>query len=166
MKIEVSKLSYTKETTLVEEILFDKEKFPPCLPLIEVKKAVVNAKIRRYEEFIYVSLNIKADVILQCSYTLKPFDTAINTLEEMHFASGANEDDEDITIYKGNSIELDKYIYDAISASIPPSPKAPGAKLPNGGKDYRVISFDDFEKEKEEKVDPRFAKLDELEFDD
>ena len=166
MKIEVSKLSYTKETTLSEEIVFDAEKFPPCFPLLEVKKAVVDANVRRYEEFIYASVKIKANVILQCSYTLKPFETVINTIEEMHFASGADEDDEDIIIYKGNSIELDKYIYDAISASIPPSPKAPGAKLPESGKDYRVISYDDFKKEKEEKVDPRFAKLDELEFDD
>ena len=166
MKIEVSKLSYTKETILKEDLSFDVAKYPPCLPLIEVKKAEVDANVRRYEEFIYVSLKIKANVILQCSYTLKPFETTLNTVEEMHFASAADEDDEDLIIYKGNSIELDKYIYDAISASIPPSPKAPGAKLPNSGKDYRVMSYDEFEKEKEEKVDPRFAKLDELEFDD
>lgn len=166
MKIEVSKLSYTKETILKEDLSFDVAKYPPCLPLIEVKKAEVDANVRRYEKFIYVSLKIKANVILQCSYTLKPFETTLNTVEEMHFASAADEDDEDLIIYKGNSIELDKYIYDAISASIPPSPKAPGAKLPNGGKDYRVMSYDEFEKEKEEKVDPRFAKLDELEFDD
>ena len=166
IKIDVSKLSYTKETILKEVVIFDPEEFKCYPPLLEVKKADVNIKIRRYEDFVYVSMQIKANVTLQCSYTLKPFDTVLKSDEELHFAGYVEEGDDDLILYKGNSIELDKYIFDSISASVPPSPKAPGAKLPESGKGYRVLSSDEFIKEKEEQVDPRFAALDDLEFDD
>lgn len=166
MKIDVSKLIYTKENVFEETLSFDPEKFVCHPPLLEVKKVDVVAKVNRYEQFIYVDLNLKADVILQCSYTLKPFESKIKGQEELHFASYAEEGDDDIIIYKGNSIELDKYIFDVLSASIPLSPKAPNAKLPKSGKDYRVLSLDEFEKERANKVDHRFDALDGLEFDD
>lgn len=166
IKIDVSKLSYTKETILNEVVSFDPELYKCYPPLLEVKKCKVEAKIRRYEDFIYVSLLIKADVVLQCSYTLKPFDSKLKSNEELHFASYVEEGDDDLVIYKGNSIELDKYIFDAISASVPPSPKAPGAKLPESGKGYRVISSDEFIKEKENQTNSQFDALEGLEFDD
>ena len=165
IKIDVSKLPYSKEVTIKENLVFDAEKYPCFLPLIEVKNALVEAKVRRYEDFIYVNLTVKADVILQCSYTLKPFPSSVKGDEELHFASYVEEGDDDLIVYKGNTIELDKYVFDLISASIPLSPKAPGAKLPSGGKDYRVISFDTFAKEKEEKNDPRFDALKDLDLD-
>lgn len=165
IKIDVSKLPYSKEVVLKESLVFDAEKYPCYLPLIEVKKAEVLAKVRRYEDFIYVNLLVKADVILQCSYSLKPFDSTVKGDEELHFASYVEEGDDDLIIYKGNSIELDKYVFDLISASIPLSPKAPGAKLPSGGKDYRVLSIDEFAREKEEKSDPRFDALKDLDLD-
>ena len=166
IKIDVAKLSLSKETTIKEVVTFDEEKFKCYPPLLKVGDVDVVINVRRYEDFIYVFLNFKANVTLQCSYTLKPFDSVIKSNEELHFASYVEEGDDDLIIYKGNSIELDKYIFDAISASIPPSPKAPGAKLPESGKDYRVLSFEELEKEKEEKVDHRFDALDDLEFDD
>ena len=165
IKIDVSKLPYSKEVILKENVVFDVEKCPCHLPLIEVKKAEVEARVNRYEDFIYVNLLVKADVILQCSYSLKPFESHVKGDEELHFASYVEEGDDDLIVYKGNSIELDKYVFDLISASIPLSPKAPGAKLPSGGKDYRVISIDEFAKEKEEKSDPRFDALKDLDLD-
>ena len=166
IKIDVSKLSYTKETILNEVVSFDPETYKCYPPLLEVRKCEIEAKIRRYEDFIYVNMLVKADVVLQCSYTLKPFDSKLKSNEELHFASYVEEGDDDLIIYKGNSIELDKYIFDAISASIPPSPKAPGAKLPSSGKGYRVISSDEFVKEKENRTNSQFDALEGLEFDD
>ena len=166
IKIDVAKLPYSKETYIDEVVVFDPEKYVCHPPLLEVKKADVKIKIHRYEDFIYVTMKIAADVTLQCSYTLKPFETTLKSDEEFHFSSFEIEGDDDTIIYRGNSIELDKYIFDAISASVPPSPKAPGATLPSGGKDYRVLTTDEFIKEKEEKGDSRFDVLNDLEFDD
>lgn len=165
IKIDVSKLPYSKEAIIEEVVHFDPEKFKCYPPLLEVKESLIKAKIRRYEQFVYVDVNIKSKVVLQCSYTLKPFDSELKSHEEFHFAGYVEEDDDDLILFKGNSIELDNYIFEAISASVPPSPKAPGAKLPSGGKGYRVLSIDELEKEKDEIGDSRFDALKDLDLD-
>ena len=41
-----------------------------------------------------------------------------------------------------------------------------GAKLPTNGNGYRVLSEDEYNKEQEEKVDPRWAALDDINLED
>jgi len=161
MKIDVGKLIPTKENRFSEEVSLDAEKFTLYTPLLEVKKLFVNVSAHRYEDFIDVNLSIKADVVLQCSYSLKPFSSTLNDNDEIHFSSYP-EDEGDMQIYKGNFIDLDPYIYNLLSASVPTCPVAPGAKLPSSGKDFRVMNEDDFKKEKENSYDPRFDKLKDL----
>lgn len=164
MKIDVGKLVLTKENVFEEDVVLDEEKFKLLPPLLEVKKLHAKARIHRYQDFIDVDLLIKADVVLQCSYTLKPFDSKLHEEDEIHFAS-YDDGGDDIQIYKGNLIDLDPYIFNLLSASVPTSPKAPGAKLPESGKNFRVISEDEFNKEKGEGTDPRFDKLKDLDLD-
>lgn len=164
MKIDVSKLVSTKENLFQEEVILNEDKFRLLPPLLEVKKLLAKAKVHRYQDFIDVNLEIKTDVVLQCSYTLKPFDSKLHESDEIHFSS-YDDGGDDIQIYKGNLIDLDPYIYNLLSAAVPTSPKAPGAKLPESGKNFRVISEDEFNEEKEEGTDPRFDKLKDLDLD-
>ena len=119
MKIEVSKLPYSKEAVFEEVLNFDKEAFLCHLPLIEIKSAKVKAKVSRYDEFIYVNIDVDADLVLQCSYSLKPFSYRLKEKDELHFASFKDEDYEDLILYRGNVIDLDEHIFNLISASIP-----------------------------------------------
>ena len=164
MKIDVGKLVPTKANLFEEDVVFEEEKFHLLPPLLKVNHLKAKASVHRYAEFIDVHLAIKANVVLQCSYTLKPFDSVIKDADDIHFAS-YDDGGEDIQIYKGNLIDLDPYIFNLLSAAVPTSPKAPGAKLPESGKNYRVISEEDFLHEKDEYVDPRFDKLKDLDLD-
>ena len=164
MKIDVSKLTSLKENILSEDLVFDEASFPCYPPLLKVNSCHVDISAHNYEEFIDVNVSLKAEVVLQCSYTLKPFVTVIKAKDSMHFSN--SEEDEDFIQYKGNLIEMDKYIFDLLSASIPSSPKAPGAKLPEDGKGYRIISEDEFKKEKEATGNSKFDALKDFEFDD
>ncbi len=167
MKIDVSKLSYSKPTSIKEEVSFDPEKFVPTFPLKSIKKTLVNAKVTRYDDFINVALNIKADVTLISSYSLKEFDATLSGEDELNFVSVLNEfeEDEELILYRGNFIELDEFIFNLLSASVPLKPIIEGEEAPKSGKNYRVISDEEAQKEKLEKGDARFSKLDELEFD-
>ena len=165
MKIDVLKLPYTKVQTLEDDINFDPEVFVCHAPLIEVENCHVELKAQRFEEFIYVTLSLKAKVVLECSYTLKHFETTISGVDELHFAPSKDED-EDCIEYKGTSIELDQHIFNLLSASVPLSPKAPNAKAPVSGNGYRVISEDEFFKEKEEGGNSPFDALKDLDFND
>ena len=164
MKIDVGKLVSTKENVLEEDVVLNEEKFKFLPPLLDVKKLQAKAKVHRYQDFIDVDLSIKADVVLQCSYTLKPFDYKLSEEDEIHFAS-YDDGGDDIQIYKGNLIDLDPYIYNLLSAAVPTSPKAPGAKLPESGKNFRVLSEEEFNEEKNATTDPRFDKLKDLDLD-
>lgn len=164
MKIDVSKLSTLKENVFVEEIIFDNEKFKCYPPLLEIKKVNVELKVHNYQDFVDVNIKMTAKVVLSCSYTLKPFETTIHTSDEMHFGSG--EDDEDLIAYSGNFIDMDKYLFDLLSASIPSSPKAPGASLPKEGKGYRILSESEFLKEKKESGNSQFDCLKDLDLDE
>lgn len=165
MKLDVLKLPYTKEAKLSEEVSFDPEVFKCHIPLVEVLGCHTDVTVQRFEEFIYVTISIRAKVILQCSYTLQNFETVVKGVDELHFAS-SKEDDEDCIEFKGNTIDLDQYIFNLLSASIPPSPKAPNAKAPESGKGYRVLSEDDFFSEREEKGNSQFDALKDLDFDE
>ena len=165
MKLDVLKLPYTKAFEITENVSFDSETFERHIPLIDILDCKVSLKVQRFEEFIYVTINIVAKVILQCSYTLKNFESTIKGSDELHFSS-SNEEDDDCIVYQGNSIELDKYIFNLLSASVPLSPKAPDAKAPKSGNGYRVLSEEDYKKEKEEKGNSQFDALKDLEFDE
>ena len=165
MKIDVLKLPYTKVQELKEDIVFDPSVFVCHYPLVSVQNCHAELKAQRFEEFIYINLSIKAKVTLQCSYTLKNFETMVEGSDELHFAPSKDED-EDCIEYSGTSIEMDQYIFNLLSASVPLSPKAPNAKAPKSGNGYRVISEDEFLKEKEEHGNSQFDALEGLEFDD
>lgn len=165
MKLDVTRLAYTKQTKLSEEVIFDPEVYECHFPLIKVLSCHVDATIQRFEEFIYVTLSIKAKVVLKCSYTLNDFETVIKGLDELHFAP-SNDEDEDCIEYRGNTIDLDSYIFNLLSASVPLSPKSPNAKAPTSGMGYRVISDSEFNKEKEEKGNSKFDALKDLDFDE
>ena len=165
MKLDVLKLPYTKVHLLEEDIDFDPEVFVCHAPLINVLKCHAELKAQRFEEFIYVTLTVKAKVTLQCSYTLEHFETESSGVDELHFAPNKDED-EDCIEYKGTSIEMDHYIFNLLSASVPLSPKAPNAKAPKSGNGYRVLSEEDFFKEKEEKGNSQFDALKDLDFDE
>ncbi|MCR5333180.1 MAG: hypothetical protein K6E11_04110 [Bacilli bacterium] len=165
MILEVNKLVSRKPLVVDEDITFDADTYKCVLPLIDVKSCHVTMEASRYDDFVEVNIKVKADVILQSSYTLKPFNFKLNTSEEYHFSSIKEDEESDFIVYKGSIIQMDEYIFNLISASIPMSPKAPGETFKSDSGDIRFMSEEDFLKEQEKEVDHRFDKLDELEFD-
>ena len=166
MKIDVSKLSYTKPTSFKEEVVFDATKFKCVFPLKEVLSTFVDAKVTRYDDFINIHLKVNSRVILISSYSLKEFETNLIDEDELNFTSYSKEyDDEDMMTYQGNQIDLDEYIFSLISSAVPLKPIKDGEVAPSGGKNYVVTTDEDEEKTKLETGNNKFSKLDELEFD-
>ena len=63
---------------------------------------------------------------------------------------------------KDNNIDLDEYILGILLANVPVRIVKKGAKLPGDGNNYRVISEDQYQKEKENSQDSRWSALDDL----
>lgn len=116
-------------------------------------------------ETLIVDVKIKTKVIAACAYTLEDVELKYNIKDVLYFSD--NEEDSESCFYEPNPIiDLDPYILGIIFSEVPVKVVKKGAKLPDSGKGYRVITEDELLKEKSERVDPRWAALDSIVLDD
>lgn len=128
----------------------------------KIDNTYVKLKAQEYDDLICAEFEITCDVIGVCSYTLQDVPLHLHFKDSLEFSNEIN-DDEDI-IYEDKPIfDVDGYILQLIIGEVPIKLVKKGAKLPESGEDYRVISEDEYLKEKSEKKDPRWSKLDDIE---
>lgn len=163
MKVNWVALPLEKETIMEEDIDFSHESFDPNF-LRQITCCHAKAKLTRFMETLRVVLSVKASVIAVCAYSLEDVPLNLNLREELDFTRD-KEDEENIYLSR-NNFTLDEYVLDLILTSIPPKVIKKGASLPESGKGYRVLSEEDFLKEREEKKDPRWEKLDSVKIND
>ncbi|HBF67742.1 MAG TPA: hypothetical protein DDW20_00255 [Firmicutes bacterium] len=163
MRINVNQLS--KKPLELEEEISIPESFKCVFPLVSVNKLIAKIHTSSYEDFVDVFLEIKADVILKSVYSLNDFPETITAKEEYHFGSSYDDDDTDMININSNIINMDEYVLNLLSASIPVSPKIKGEKLPSSGEGYVVMSEEEYDKSRDEKYDSRFDKLKDLDLD-
>ena len=161
MRINRALLTYGVSKTFEESIDFSNAELNPS-HIRKIDSCDVIAEVADYEPLLYVKLKIKATVIGVCSYTLEDVELRLNIEDDLTFSD--NEDDEDTYYTKDNIIDLDEYVLGILLANVPVKIVKKGAKLPQNGKGYRVLTQDEYDKEKENNVDHRWDKLDEIEF--
>ncbi|MBR0439360.1 MAG: DUF177 domain-containing protein [Bacilli bacterium] len=163
MKINRALLSFGNSKTFTESIDFSSLTFDGShIRKIESCEATVIAT--DYDDILRIEVKIDAKVIGICAYTLEDVELSIKAEDELTFSD--DENDQDSYYEKSNIIDLDEYILGILLANVPVRIIKKGAKLPQNGKNYRVMSEDEYEKEKEKKHDPRFDILDTVEFDE
>ena len=114
-----------------------------------------------YEDIICLNLEINTDVTGVCSYTLEDVPLHLHFKDSLEFSNEIN-DDEDIIYVQKPIFDIDEYILQLIIGEVPLKLVKKGAKLPESGEAYRVISEDEYLKEKSEKKDDRWSKLDDV----
>ena len=168
MQINTNVLEENKTYHYSEDIDFSNVELNPVL-IRQIKDCHAEVDVTNmYEGHIRIVINIKSNVVLPCSYTLEDVDYVIKGNEEFIIVDDKDEADEEAgIIYEENAIfSLDPYIYSLLIALIPPKVVKEGAKLPDGGKDYEVMSEDEYYERKSKQVDHRWDALDDIEFDD
>lgn len=120
----------------------------------------VKAVATDYESILCIDVEISVLVIGVCSYSLEDVEIPLKIKDQLVFTD--DETDEDNYYAKDNIIDLDEYILGILLANVPVRIVKKGAKLPDDGSDYRVISEDQYQKEKERKPDSRWGALDDL----
>ncbi|MCH5180382.1 MAG: DUF177 domain-containing protein [Erysipelotrichales bacterium] len=161
MKVLVSDIKKEKSPIILkEEIKYLPEQYSHVFSLNKIKKVEVEAKCSNFGDIIEIYFEIKADLVLQCSYTLEDVDYLMDVNETLEFSFEPI--NEEIIEIEGNEIDLDEYVLSIIIANIPLRVIKKGAKLPSVD-GVRVLSQDEFEEEKKNTLDPRLAALDDWE---
>ena len=129
-----------------------------------IPSCVVKAVATDYESILRIVVEINALVIGVCSYSLEDVELKFKINDELNFTD--DEEDEDNYYAKDNIIDLDEYILGILLANVPMKIVKKGAKLPDSGNDYRILSEDDYNKEKESSHDSRWDILDSVKIDE
>ena len=127
----------------------------------------VKLNLTEFEDVLQCDMEVNADVIASCAYTLEDVPLKVKVKEKLYFSSDEMDKDSDEIIYEpGNEIVMDDYVFSYIIASVPHNVHKKGAKLPENGNGYRVLSEDDYIKEKasKKKASP-FDALDDIDVD-
>ena len=164
MKINRAILPVNKAETFQEEVDFSHLKFDEN-HVRNINKCLVTVVATEFEEVLECKINGEADVIASCSYTLEDVPLHVKFKETLYF-SNEETDSEDCYYEPGVEIDLDPHILALILAEVPHNITKKGATLPKSGNGYRVISEEDYLKEKQNKKNSAFDILDSIEFDE
>lgn len=151
-----------KTLHLSEDLDFSGEEYTSNL-IKSIKSCHVEIDATDYGNLIRVVINLKADIICPCAYTLEDVPLTIKTNEEFDFTDDEEFMDDDELIFTNETkIDLKPYIYSVIVTNRPMKVIKKGASRPESGNGYRILTEEEFKKEKETKTDSRWSKLDDL----
>ena len=152
-----------KDYVLEDDIDFSNEKFDG-FHLKSIDSCHVKITGQVFEDLLMLEVNIDAKVIGVCAYSLEDVPLDIKVHDNIEISDVV--EDDDVIFYEKNSVfDIDPYILSLIVTNVPQKIVKKGAKLPSGGKGYRVLSEEEYQKEESKKVDPRWAALDNLDLD-
>ena len=164
MKLNRAILPVGKPETFDEEIDFSSLKLDEN-HVKKIIKCVVKVIATEFGDVLQCSINGEADVIASCSYTLEDVPLHVNIKDTLYFSSEVMGSQE-CYFEPGIEVDLDPHILALILAEVPHNITKSGASLPKSGNGYRVLSEEDYEKEKQNKKNSAFDILDTIEFDE
>ena len=164
MKLNRAILPANKPQTFDEEIDFSSLKLDEN-HVKKINKCSVKVIATEFGDVLQCSINGEADVIASCSYTLDDVPLHVNFKDTLYFSSEVIGSQE-CYFEPGVEIDLDPHILALILAEVPHNITKSGASLPKSGNGYRVLSEDDYIKEKQNKKNSAFDILDTIEFDE
>lgn len=128
----------------------------------KIENCHVEVDVLELETLCLVSINGLANVVTSCKYTLEDLPLRVTFKEDLTFS----DDENDESSYYEPKVEIDlkPYILGLILDKVPHNAVKKGVSKPKNGDGYRILSEDEYNEEKKNKKDPRWAKLDEIEF--
>lgn len=144
-----------------EELKFPDEVFYNFSRINGLKSVLTNGHGRFLpeEEKLYVDLHIEGTMIVPCAISLEDVDYPFAIDVDEVFAFYKPGEDEDVIEAKRDTADLTPVILTEIMMAVPMRVVKEGALMKKEGKGWRVISEKDFQKEEEDLIDPRLAKL-------
>ena len=160
-RLIVSNYEINKHYSLEDDVDLSKVVFPSDSRIKRIDNCHVICSFTRFEDAFDIELKVKGTLTAICSYTLEEFSYPFSFKERI----SARDDEEGDYKITNNFIDLDGVILALIDSSVPLNVTKPGAKKPDGGEGYRVLSEEELLEERKNAKDPRWAALDDIELD-
>ena len=159
MKIDLRKYELGKHYSFEEDVDFSSHIFSTSYRIRKITSCHVKVDLLQYEYITTLTLFIKGEVVGACSYTNEDVVLPYKVKEIMTFSS-----EEGVADYliENDLIDLDPYLFSLIDNAVPLNIVKKGAKLPESGNGYEVLTEEEYLKKKKEKKDARWSALDDL----
>ena len=164
MTINRAILPLNKTETFCEDVDFSSQKFDDN-HVRRIEKCSVKVDATEYGDVLRLQVSGEANVVASCSYTLEDVPLTVKFKEDFYFSS-EEDGSEDCYFEPGVNINLDPHIIALILAEVPHNITKSGAKLPESGNGYRVLSEEEYLEEKKNRKNHAFDILDTLEYDE
>lgn len=150
-----------------EDVTVDSEVFANTTRINSVKTAHVNGDgyLEGTDRF-YVTLHIEGIMLCPDAITNKEIEVPFETdTQEYYSFEESDSNDDSVRIVTDETIDLMPAVIDAIYLEIPlQATEAEPEDYPSG-EGWRIMSEEDYEKSRKERIDPRLAKLREFKQD-
>lgn len=160
-RLIVSNYEVNKHYEVEEDVNLSNVTFPNDSRIRNIDECHLVCSFTRFDEAFDIKLKVKGKLTAVCSYTLEEFSFPFSFTERV----AARSDDEGDYQIKGSYIDLDGVILALIDSHVPLNVTKPGAKKPEGGSGYRVLSEEELLEERKNARDPRWAALDDIDLD-
>ena len=141
--MQLTKSHLTARPLYVDEDLhFEASHFASSYPILGVKKLHLQAEFSRDNAVVHAVMKISGRIILEDSYTAKPFEKNVKVEEETDILEEENGEDDGFII-PGKFIDVEELSLAIIRFSLPIKVLAPGSKLPKSGTNYSVRGEDE-----------------------
>ncbi len=121
-------------------------------------------KLNKFDHSLIVNVDLVFDVNVVSSYSGNIFKTKIKVKDDLYFTDSKSLDSDEFILIN-DEIDLDNYIYSLLITSIPLNIHKPNESLPKGD-GYRVLTEEEFKKEKEKSGGNAFDALKDIDFED
>ncbi|MFA5485907.1 MAG: YceD family protein [Bacilli bacterium] len=146
MKIKIPS-GVTLGKSVSETVDLSHKDFSANYSLYGIKPFLLTVNYDTFTEIVEATFKATVTVILECAYTLEHFEQEVLLDDTLcfNFVNPDIELESDDCFYeKGPYINVDPYVYALILSYIPLKAIKPGAKRPESGEGYSVLSEDEY----------------------
>ena len=123
----------------------------------------VKCEINKFDDLLVAKFYITCDVVGVCIYTLEDVDIHLNFNDTLTFS---DDPDDDTNLYeKDVKFSVDDYVLTLILNNLPVKIMKKDATINKSGEGYRILTEDEYYKEKEKNTNPAWDSLDDLDLD-
>lgn len=150
-----------------EDIDFDKQSLENNKLLLDVRNLHVDGEghYDDVEDKFEVDMHIKGILVCPCAITNEPVDVDLDSEYELEFVFEET-NDLNVHVVKNGIIELIPIVFQLISLDVPLRVIKDGLIEYPKGDGWRILSEEEYQKTKDDRIDPRLAKLKEFKVDD
>lgn len=149
-----------------EDVVFSEELIKKEPIIKDIKDAHVVYEIVNIDNILQVKIDFQATLILIDAYNLKDVTQYFDIKEIVNFVSNEEEINDNNIFIRENKIDLNNVLFGLLISELPMAPKNKDSQMPKSGVGYRVLSEDEYQKEKSGRQNPQFDVLKNIEFDD